>query len=401
MITEEQLARRLGSRPEYPAASARPLTEIDARARSIRRARRARRAGTLTVLAGGLGVGFAAVRGLPGLPGGAGGPGKAGAATQRSVGPAASAPTSAAKGPASGDCLTGYASAKRLEDVSDLLYLPSAAAARVRMVKPVLAREDRSACAPAPVPALWYSLSGATVTRALQVSGPGAIDPYRAAAASSGGAFMGDTATVPVRGGTGTVYLLTTGPYPVAMLSWKEPDGTSWWADGEGLTRDQLLGAVAALQISGGRLTPEPVPGFDAMSVAPSGGQSSRTVRTFMAMFGNINEDQGGWTLSVSRGQEPDRPTSGTVLVDVGGHPAWWTPRSTASGVLSWTDDGGRAFQVSGTITEQRALAVARSLVAVRPDDARFAGLREAATPSSGAPRPGTFATTAPGPSLG
>jgi len=55
-------------------------------------------------------------------------------------------------------------------------------------------------------------------------------------------------------------------------------------------------------------------------------------------------------------------------------------------------------FQVSGTITEQRALAVARSLVAVRPDDARFAGLRETATPSSGAPRPGHLRHSLAGP---
>ena len=49
--------------------------------------------------------------------------------------------------------------------------------------------------------------------------------------------------------------------------------------------------------------------------------------------------------------------------------------------VLLWQGADGNVYQVHGTITEDKALAVARSLVPVSPDDPRLVASKETPVP--------------------
>lgn len=388
MITDQELDARLARRTTVPTSPLRPLADIHTRARAIRRAQRARRAGALTVLAGGFGVGLVAVRGLPVDDG-----------RSRSVTPAvpASSPTSSPTASPAPDCNGGFADMKTFEDIPELLYLPSPTAAGQPVLKPALAREDRSNCKPAPVQGNWYAITSGVVTRSLQVTGPGARDPYDGPGAWIGGS----TETVTVRGDRkGTLRQDANTVTPRAMLFWHEPDGSSWWADGPGMDRRQFLAAVEALKISRGHLTPGPVPGMDVVAALPRTSQPRQVMRYFSASFGHQNEDQGGWSLWVREGAATFVPLPGSHQVDVNGRTAWWYPGSPARsrGDLVWADGQDLLFSVTGTINQAKALAVARSTTKVRPDDPRLLAAREDPAAASSPPVPGRTPTAGAGP---
>lgn len=365
MITEEELALRLGRRADQPGP-VRPLAEIQVRAQAIRKARQVRRVGALTILAGGLGVVMA----------GLAGPGGPSLRIDGVVTPATAASASvSAPAPTSADCASGVASARTFADLPDLLYLPSGSAAHDSVVAPALARRNRWACTPAVLQGGWYAATNGVVTRSLAVSGPGAWDPYDQPGASFGG---GPTTVVRVRGGRGTLHEFTD--QTQSLLFWHEPDGAAWWAEGSGMHGPELLAAVEALTISGDRLTPHPLPGLSTAVPLPRIPGPTQVTEYFLAAF----VPRGGrpdlqWNLQVGRGDEAFVPPAGARRTDVRGVVAWWTPQGATPGPgeLTWNDDQGRRFSITGAPTETQALAVARSLVLLRPDDPRLVALAE------------------------
>jgi hypothetical protein len=230
----------------------------------------------------------------------------------------------------------------------------------------------------------WYTAEHGVVVRNLSVSGPGAWDPYE----QPNGWRGGTTTTVRVRGGKGTLRQVTETNR--SMLLWYEPDGRPWWADGLGLPGSELVAAVEALSISGGQLTARPLPGLETVVPLPRFPGPDQVTEHFLATFA----PRGGgpatsWNLQVSHGNAAFVPQPGARRVDVDGVVAWWTSvgATPGRGELTWTDARGRLFTITGAITETTALAAARSLAPLRPDDPRLVALAEdgaaVASPSS------------------
>lgn len=368
-LAEDDLRRMALGRTGTLPAPPRPFPEITARAARIRRTRTAAigaaTAGTLAVAA------LAVAVAVNGLPGGSNPRVSPGAGISAQPGPAATG------SPAGADCSTGYAAAATFEQVPGLLHLPPAEVAGDPLVLS-FARDDRSACTPPATAALWYATTGDTVSARIQVDGPGATDGYD----HPGGGFGGKVTTETLGDRTVRVYdMLDTYDRPWTMYFWTEPDGSTWWADVQGLDGAAARAAVAGLRVDGGRVDPASRPDALPEGGTGDGAPVSRHRRYFYAAFKDQNEDAGGWSVEIGdRAGLGWQALVGSRKVDVDGRPGWVTPGKPGANV-TWQGADGNLYHVHGTISEAKALRVARALVPVGPDDPRLVASKETPVP--------------------
>lgn len=373
-LTDDDLRRMALGRTASLPAPPRPFPEITARAGRIRRTRT-----TAITLASATTLGAAAlavavvVNGLPGA-------GSPRVAPGAGISPTVAAPTTPAQ-QAGADCSPGYAASGTFEQVPGLLHLPPADVAGDPLVLSFV-RDSTSACTPAPSAAVWYATTGGTVTARMQVDGPGAVDNYDHPVGGSG-SFGGKVGTETIGDRTVRVYdMLDAYDHPWTMYFWTEPDGGTWWADVQGLDGTAARAAVAGLRIDGGRLDPASQP--DALPQHGTGADAppGRHSRYFYAAFKNVNEDAGGWSLEVGDGADLGwQGVMGAHKVEVNGRPGWSSPQKSMT-MLTWQGPDGNLYHVTGTITEAKALAVARSLAPVAPDDPRLVASKETPVPT-------------------
>jgi hypothetical protein len=299
--------------------------------------------------------------------------------------PSSVAPTAAQ----AADCNGGFGAVLTVADIPELLYLPPASVAGDALVSPVLAREQRANCLPAPIAAIWYSATDGTVTARMQVDGPGVADPNTAPGSGFGGTVtqerLGDRQVDVYHPADGADWI---------TFSWTEPDGGTWSATVQGLDPASARAAVRGLSVSSSGVGPDSRPEALPESVTLSGATPRTITRYFYAAFGNLNQDQGGWTVEVHQADYDGwQAMVGAHAVDVDGSPGW---SSTGKGVgIRWTAPDGVVLAVNGSIDQEKALRVARSLVKVSPDDPRLVAARETPDPSSTetAPPPTASAT--------
>lgn len=356
MIDEKTLTR-LAETPLYPVA--RPLPEITKRARAVRRTRRLGQLAVVSTLAAGVVAAGVAVGPLRDLAGGR--------AVQAAAG--------GVLGEAGSDCGGGYGHRRTYQDQPKLLYLPPQQLTGP-IAGPALVRDDESNCVRPTVAGIWYAMQGGEVTRRFQVTGPNNPDPYDDGDASSN--FMGKVEPVAIGDGRGRLYRATDHP-DWLLLHWTAADDSTWSADTWGMTREEVLSAVRRLDTSGGELdTSITVPGLPERVDLPTARTPDRHRRYFLASYGHVNQDQGGWSIEVSDTPsiDPLEARFGARPVDINGTTGWWYEKEKEFRSLTWLQDG-LSFSISGTVTFEQAVSAARATVKVTPDDPRLIAARE------------------------
>lgn len=333
-----------------------PLEQIQGRARAIRLARRRARAA--------VGVGLGATALVVGgvlIPQAGGAPG-GGPQLAEYLGVAAAR---AADGSAA-DCFEG-GEAVTLPDRASwtgnpeitamaTLLPPGAGAAPLRGVS---ARGVTSRCAPAVPAAVFYDdapVRGVSVW-------PDVAQPY-----DPGEGLVERE----VRGQAGQLMALPDGEL---VLSWVEPDGVRWLAEGSGLSADDLVGVLDGLHLSGHEVAADGLPaGYTAAEPQPA---ASATTWTWEVQCGSPGA---AWTndrlilVVRTQGKPPAafaaRYAQGVTFTQVNGRLAVFVDGGAGDGTVFWQADG-LSYALAGHADAEGLVTLAEQLQPVAPDDPR------------------------------
>ncbi len=336
----------------------RPLPEIAARARVLRRRRRA---GGLTAAALVAGLSVSVVLSSTDHPAG------------RTVQPATG------RTAATANCYDSSTAAVTPADVPAVLYLPAESVAGRPMTTPETSIEHPN-CPDPTSNAAWYAIDGDRVTRTLTVSGPNVEDPYTGSGPTT---EMDGSAprTIDVHGSPGTFYYST--PAHRGKLFWQAADGSRWRVVVGGMNWAQTLAAIRSVVIHGTEVDASRAP--DGVPVAVRGATEPPPAGRFPGLSTSYvkdgQDDNGGWSLGVGQyGNLPIGPAVGSRKVDVNGRTGWWEYTGISdwdhkpTGNLTWSLPNGVNAGVMGTLNKSKALRIARATVKVSPDDPRLAG---------------------------
>ncbi len=319
-----------------------PTAQILRRGRALRRRRRA--GGTLAATA----VTTAALA-VPGSPFALGGP-------ERALAPAADPTSPDATSPAPVPCGDPPPPAE------DLLYLPPASVVGEPMLLGDLRPPEGPCVRHRAIGALDVAATG-TVLRSYQLWGPSAPAERR---------IGGDGhEPVTVLGTTGRAVLY----HDIAQVTWGSGED-GWIFEATGMTVPEVVSAVNRLRIGDdGAVERSSLPaGFDLVDTFTGEGLRGGS---WTATFGNVNEDDGGWTLHVDDGRTDPPPVlvgrKGDRVTTVAGR------TGVSGGFLTravWQAADGRLVTVTGDISQERAREVVANLEKVGRDDPRVvAGL--------------------------
>ncbi|MFI7585680.1 hypothetical protein ACIB24_01230 [Spongisporangium articulatum] len=320
----------------------RPLPEISARARLLRRRRRTASTG-FGVLAVCIATGVA----VPMLSGGDTG--------VQVVDPARGAEP---------DCTAGTGDNPSPAQIPDVLYVPDESLTGPR-TGAILFRRDRPNCGVG-LEAVWYTTRKKVVDKTLSIQGPDRPDYYGRADSPE---FAGGTGVshVEVEGSPGTLHYDESSRF--GRLFWVRPDGTRWMAEGRNMSATELVTSAGAVRLSAERIDGGQRPG--GMTPAPRlGGPAWSTSFpwTFME-FGGTGEES---RLQLTFEQYGDRPMGPAGRgVEIDGRPGWLSSDDGRT-TLVWKVADGVVGQLTGRITKAQALAIARSTIKVTPDDSRL-----------------------------
>lgn len=358
-LIDETLAQDLAA-ADGPT-TIRPLSEITSRAHDLRRRRRFGVVGAASAVAG------LAVT----------------AASLHLIGPDPSArrisqPASHQPAPTVKDCSLGFSGKLLPADVPDILFLPPKSVAGPVAFGPTLSR-DKPNCDRPLIQASWYATKNHRITRTLNLYGPNIADPYAAHNALETAMDDSGPRTVNINGSRATFYY-STGAREGKMF-WTTKDGQKWQAVVNGMLLNQAIAAIRSIVINGAHLpagqTPDGLP--ITQRVLSSGFEPSKNAELYVS-FVTGGEDAGGWGISVDRPLKGNlSPLPGDHRVDINGTTGWWSDTGVsdfthqAMGFLSWTLPNGSLASIHGTISRQKAIRMARSMVQVSPDDPRMA----------------------------
>ncbi|VTR76081.1 hypothetical protein [Cellulomonas hominis] len=194
---------------------------------------------------------------------------------------------------------------------------------------------------------------------------------------------------VSVRGVDGRLRDLGAG----ILMTWVDEAGVRWLVNGSGMTADDLVAVVDGLAVDGVHVDAASAPAAYEWVPVPDG-PADRTTRTWWVTYGETASVEssdgtaepprgGGVELQAQLATAPPEVAVSywaqeTVLVDVGGHRAvfspWGDPDSDVGGWLSWQADGVR-YTVSGALPVEELADLARRTVPADVTDPRFAGL--------------------------
>ncbi|MFF0307656.1 hypothetical protein ACFYSC_09515 [Streptosporangium sp. NPDC004379] len=168
------------------------------------------------------------------------------------------------------------------------------------------------------------------------------------------------------------------------VVAWRE-HGLWWSARSRGLPADKVLAALDGLVLEGGTVTRWPLPEGFTVTV-DSAGHAPRPRWRMSAAYGTFEQD-GGFSLTVEdRGRNPlahegaERVTIAAKDPSVRG--TGYLAREGAEEIrLIWMAKDGRRFSLGGRLSRDEALRVAAGLERVGADDPRIAG--KVATPRS------------------
>jgi len=332
-----------------------PIEQIHGRARAIRVARRRAR----TAVGVGLGATALVVGGVL-IPQAGGAPGdRPQLAEFLGVAAARASDGSAA------DCFEGgetstladresWAGSPEIAAMATLLP-PEAGAAPLRGVS---AGGTVSRCVPAVPAAVFYDdapVRGVSVW-------PDVAQPY------SDGDGLVDRE---VRGQVGQLMSLSNGGL---VLSWVEPDGVRWLAEGSGLSADDLVGALDGLHISGRAVADGAPAGYTAAEAQPA---ASATTWRWEVQYGSPGA---AWTddrlILVVRTQATPpavfaaRYAQGVTFTQVNGRLAVFVDEGSGDGTLYWRTDG-LSYALAGHADAEGLVTLAEQLQPVAPDDPR------------------------------
>jgi hypothetical protein len=382
-LDDDSVEARLHDAGIRPTA-ARPIEELEARARQLRHRRRAARAGGLSV--GLIAAGAACAVALsPTLRGGLDS-GLDRAAQVAGIDRAATDQS----------CNTGYGYVGDFSDVPDLLYLPATAVAGPPAETSV--RMDHSDCAPDPLALVALrSAEGDDAAGGVSIEGPGARNPY----ATGGEGHFGGQTVVLATGVPGELtYYLIDGDGEDHLVGgfWKDPAGQTWWIETHGLTVGDLTALVNGLDTHGGAVDPKSLPDdltawrvaggidpadFPAADFADDRGliQPAQDRWTLRAGYGDGDEPD--WTFEVDRGanliEREAFPGATSLGIEVLGQTrnAVWSEGKL--GTLSWELGNGVVASVSGLDSLEEAKRIASSLHRLQADDPALVRAREKA----------------------
>lgn len=333
-----------------------PIEQIHGRARAIRVARRRAR----TAVGVGLGATALVVGGVL-IPQAGGAPGEG----QQLAAFLGVAPARAADGSAA-DCFDG-GEAATLTDRASWGSSPEIAAmatllpadAGVAPLRGISAGETVSRCVPAVPAAVYYDdapVRGVSVWSDV-------AQPY-----SAGGGLVDRE----VRGQAGQLMTLSGGGL---VLSWVEPDGRRWLAEGSGLSVDDLVAVLDGLRISGAAIADGAPAGYVAAEPQPA---ASDTAWRWEVQYGSPGA---AWTADrvvlIVRSQAAPpavfaaRYAQGVTFTEVNGGLAVFVEDGD-SGVRSlyWQADG-LAYFLNGDAGVDDLVALAERLQPVSLDDPR------------------------------
>jgi hypothetical protein len=326
-----------------------PTADVLRRGRALRRRRRA--GGTVVATA----VVTTAALAAPGSPFALGGP-------ERAVAPAATPTSPDATSPAPVPC------GDPRPPVEDLLYLPPESVAREPVVLADVGVADGPCARRRAVGGLDVGAAG-TVRRSYQLWGPSA--PADLVNQRIVVEHEGEQETVTVRGTTGRAIRY----HDIAQVTWGSGDATRVF-EATGMTVAEAIAAVNDLRIgSDGAVDRSSLPaGFDVVDTFSGEGLLGGG---WSASFGNVIEDDGGWTLHVDDGRTDPPPAlvgrKGDRVTTVAGRTV------VSGGFLTravWQAADGRLVTVTGDISQERAREVVANLEKVGRDDPRVvAGL--------------------------
>jgi hypothetical protein len=259
----------------------------------------------------------------------------------------------------------------RLDQHPELAYLPPPSLApRLRFAGSVTMPAPGPRCPSPPAVGVWYTLGPeGTVAAQLTVSGPGYPKPR--------GVKTSSTVTVEQDGRHGLVAYRSGGAGPDRVRStpfdwawWQQDDGSTWFAQSYGLSESAFLSALGSVRVQRGRLETTGVPTGLTQAVPATTGTDGDVRARF-----NFGSDREMLILMVRQESGFDwQARPGTRAVSINGAPGWiWETPAGQRRSVQWQPAPGVVAALSGNVSNEQILRLARATTKIALDDPRLA----------------------------